>query len=398
MLVNNNNLSDKACYVNGTPDQNNGAQATNGNQQTQAAKDKEVSIFSTYDGDKNSFVNYDEAKSQSLFSTPISQSEFKTQVAGNYTDEQKTQITNTAKQSVNIQEIFDSVVSKFHFNSGKIIGKFSANGDTSQWETQTKKEMDSNVEFETFKTSAYANRAVQDAYAQALQNAQIEFNTTQKTDNVKTNEEKITPNRDVDNSDLQAFQDAGFPVVSQIVDKDGNQTLQVKNSDNQIGTIKIDSNGSITGDDIGLQAFNDARTKAQVAYVQQQADDANQQIAAYNKAHPGNTMTPADALNAKPKPVSTTTISSTTSTTSSTKVNNNNQTGAVQNNATVEQIQNNMEQVLDKYANQGFEPVGKTEIKTIDGKKVLIGTLQNVNTGDQKQLKIDMTTGKELET
>ena len=53
----------------------------------------------------------------------------------------------------------------------------------------------------------------------------------------------------------------------------------------------------------------------------------------------------------------------------------------------------NLSNTLDKYAQKGFQPVGKAEQKTINGQTVLIGTLRNSN---GEEVKINLKTGEEI--
>lgn len=53
----------------------------------------------------------------------------------------------------------------------------------------------------------------------------------------------------------------------------------------------------------------------------------------------------------------------------------------------------NLSNTLDKYAQKGFQPVGKPEQKTINGQTVLIGTLRNSN---GEEVKINLKTGEEI--
>ena len=53
----------------------------------------------------------------------------------------------------------------------------------------------------------------------------------------------------------------------------------------------------------------------------------------------------------------------------------------------------NLNDILDKYAQKGFQPVGKAEQKTINGQTVLIGTLRNSN---GEEVKINLKTGEEI--
>ena len=54
---------------------------------------------------------------------------------------------------------------------------------------------------------------------------------------------------------------------------------------------------------------------------------------------------------------------------------------------------NNLGAALDKYAQDGFQPIGNPQQKTINGEKVLVGTLQNQS---GEQIQINMKTGEEI--
>lgn len=53
----------------------------------------------------------------------------------------------------------------------------------------------------------------------------------------------------------------------------------------------------------------------------------------------------------------------------------------------------NLNDVLDKYAQKGFQPVGTPEQKTVNGQQVLIGTLRN---SSGEEVKINLKTGEEI--
>lgn len=68
------------------------------NGEVKQAKGEKVSVFSSYDKDKNLSVDYTEA--QSLFSKTYDESKLKGDIEAKYSNQQKTQITTSAKKGL----------------------------------------------------------------------------------------------------------------------------------------------------------------------------------------------------------------------------------------------------------------------------------------------------------
>lgn len=91
------------------------------NGEVKQAKGEKVSVFSSYDKDKNLSVDYTEA--QSLFSKTYDESKLKGDIEAKYSNQQKTQITTSAKKG--LQAIFDKAIQAFNHASGSYTTSFT---------------------------------------------------------------------------------------------------------------------------------------------------------------------------------------------------------------------------------------------------------------------------------
>lgn len=154
------------------------------NDGVEQTKTEKVSVFSSYDKDKNLSVNYTEA--QSLFSKTYDEASLKGDIEAKYNDQQKTQITASAKKG--LQAIFDKAIQAFNHASGSYTTNFTESEKelASQWKTEKQNAMDAEVKTAAEELSKQANADVQQAYTKALEDAKAEI------DKAKTNQDSDT--------------------------------------------------------------------------------------------------------------------------------------------------------------------------------------------------------------
>lgn len=154
------------------------------NGEVKQAKGEKVSVFSSYDKDKNLSVDYTEA--QSLFSKTYDESKLKGDIEAKYSNQQKTQITTSAKKG--LQAIFDKAIQAFNHASGSYSTSFTESEKelATQWKTEKQNAMDTEVKTAAEELSKKANADVQQAYTKALADAKAEI------DKAKTNTDTDT--------------------------------------------------------------------------------------------------------------------------------------------------------------------------------------------------------------
>ncbi len=143
------------------------AQGVNGQDQGQNTISK--SIWSNYDGNRDSNVSSQEAKSNSLFS----RSEIQANITTPYSEQVTTQIQKNALKSVDVKGMFQNAISKFNYNAGMETKEFKTEEEANAWANQQANKMDAATRQEAKQMSEAANREIQQAFDKAV-NAEIE--------------------------------------------------------------------------------------------------------------------------------------------------------------------------------------------------------------------------------
>ncbi|MGN1153622.1 MAG: hypothetical protein ACI4S3_06305 [Candidatus Gastranaerophilaceae bacterium] len=143
---------------------------------------KQISVFSTYDTDKNTNVDKNDTKTKSLFKLNTSALNANKPASMADNDKSLAAIRQAAIGKVNVQNMFTSLVDKFNFHVGKETIVQKNDEDISVRQQTVAGTLNNKVETAANQENISINQKISDAYQQALDEIAKELaNTTEKT-------------------------------------------------------------------------------------------------------------------------------------------------------------------------------------------------------------------------